>query len=1175
VADKTKLEVYLELALSDFNKRVEEAKQKVAQLAQKVPIKFEFDEKSKKKFDDFFDQIKIGFKRRIGEAAFDSLTGLFQSAASQAQNLAQQIFEAGKATESLQSRLAQAVGGEAAGKQIFDELTKFAASTPLEIEEIVNAFISLKQRGVDPSIDSLTKLGDTAKSQGKSLQQFVEALLDAQTGENERLKEFGIQASKAGDQVTFSFNGVTRTVQATKEEIAEALISFGELPNVVGGMDRAAQTIEGRISTLSDAVKATLVTIFNGFKPAVSGGIDFLSKLAEATDTKLKESFLGLNIEAQEFANYLNENPQVIENIAAGIADLASSIASSLISGAKQLAGYLKENPQAIAQAVEGIKTFATQTANVVALVADLVSGIAKVASGIASIASKPNEIGQAIANNGGADFVESTRESLQNLLQFTPLKPVQDLQNELEKAKKETDGFNNSFGKLRQTIEGTAKNGTLRLSELRSGIKSLADESPGKTTKKTDKAAPTVDLKKNLEEIQKANASAEAAVKLSTLNQLAAIKQLGLAREEEARRIADLELNASTARVAAIQAEIAQIQQARKAGGIDPKAAADLEIKLNEELAVANLSRIEKVRAAEAALRAIVIKGIQEQAAQQKLLDNERVAAADRVLQSLNREQNLFSAKSGLEEAQGNLAKVRLENQLKIAEALGNESGVQQAKLQIQQQEVQNQERIFQAQLNTLDLSQKIRDAELQRQAVLDRIAVAEAEIALKLLSQKEGTTQAEIDLQKQVIAAQKEKAALTQQAITDQATLNQYAKEKLLTEQQATRETRDGAIVAEALKTNTGAIAQSFTAATQSAVTLSQSVSTAVSNAQALAAQAKAVQGAFQSAARSADGLVGSAPGESLGQQQAKAAAQGLDDEFEKSAFLFRARAQELRNAGLSSTERVNVGGATFDYQEAAQLFGEAASDALGGQVSEFAKTVLAQRIAVAQTGQTVLGNSLSEILKNTEELKRQKLVGFATGTSRPIRSGVALVGERGPELIQVTPEGTHVFNNSDTQKFLGGFASGTGSNLADSISAAKVAAEDKLNEILNRAYGRGSGLTFQSLGQISSVNDVARSILGSLDGIAAALSQGNLKTSQALALRAQRLDIPLSDFGIYRSVAEEARSVLGSFLNSLPKFERGTGSISNNYSISISDRPNPSADLTNALLSLSRSN
>ena len=48
-------------------------------------------------------------------------------------------------------------------------------------------------------------LPNTASAMGKIVEQFVEAVADASTGEFERLKEFGIKASSEGDRQPLRF----------------------------------------------------------------------------------------------------------------------------------------------------------------------------------------------------------------------------------------------------------------------------------------------------------------------------------------------------------------------------------------------------------------------------------------------------------------------------------------------------------------------------------------------------------------------------------------------------------------------------------------------------------------------------------------------------------------------------------------------------------------------------------------------------------------------------------------------------------------------------------------------------------------------------------------------------------------------------------------------------------
>lgn len=156
----------------------------------------------------------------------------------------------------------------AAQKQILD----FTAKTPFQIEEVMGAFIKLKNLGLDPSERALRSYGDTASAMGKSLDQMVEAVADATVGEFERLKEFGIRSSVEGDRVKFTFRGVTTEVGKNAGEIEKYLLNLGEV-NFAGGMEAQSQTLNGLISTLKDNIGIFLNKLAND-----SGLIDIASK---------------------------------------------------------------------------------------------------------------------------------------------------------------------------------------------------------------------------------------------------------------------------------------------------------------------------------------------------------------------------------------------------------------------------------------------------------------------------------------------------------------------------------------------------------------------------------------------------------------------------------------------------------------------------------------------------------------------------------------------------------------------------------------------------------------------------------------------------------------------------------------------------------------------------------
>jgi len=105
--------------------------------------------------------------------------------------------------------------GDTQGNAALDMIASFAATTPFQLDEVTAAFIKMSNQGFVPTREEMVKLGDVASTTGKSFDQLTEALLDAQTGQFERLKEFGIKASAQGDKVTFSFREQRTTVDNT------------------------------------------------------------------------------------------------------------------------------------------------------------------------------------------------------------------------------------------------------------------------------------------------------------------------------------------------------------------------------------------------------------------------------------------------------------------------------------------------------------------------------------------------------------------------------------------------------------------------------------------------------------------------------------------------------------------------------------------------------------------------------------------------------------------------------------------------------------------------------------------------------------------------------------------------------------------------------------------------
>jgi len=130
------------------------------------------------------------------------------------------IFSAGQASletfgkfQKYEKVLQTTLGTEQAMKAAMQDIQSFAASTPYSVDQLTDSYIKLTNRGMQPTMEEMQRYGDIAASQGKSFDQFTEAVLDAASGEFERMKEFGIQASKQGNKVMLSFKGVQKTVE--------------------------------------------------------------------------------------------------------------------------------------------------------------------------------------------------------------------------------------------------------------------------------------------------------------------------------------------------------------------------------------------------------------------------------------------------------------------------------------------------------------------------------------------------------------------------------------------------------------------------------------------------------------------------------------------------------------------------------------------------------------------------------------------------------------------------------------------------------------------------------------------------------------------------------------------------------------------------------------------------
>lgn len=146
-------------------------------------------------------------------------------------------FKEAFSLETYKAQLETATGSTEKAAELMKNAIAMANKTPFEGGELVEATAMLEAMGMD-SKKWLTYAGNMAGATGKDIMQATEAIIDAQAGEWERMKEFGIKGVKDMDTL----------VKVMDKRFA-------------GGMEKLAGTTKGLWSTVTGVTKNSLAKI--------------------------------------------------------------------------------------------------------------------------------------------------------------------------------------------------------------------------------------------------------------------------------------------------------------------------------------------------------------------------------------------------------------------------------------------------------------------------------------------------------------------------------------------------------------------------------------------------------------------------------------------------------------------------------------------------------------------------------------------------------------------------------------------------------------------------------------------------------------------------------------------------------------------------------------------------
>lgn len=220
-------------------------------------VDFLFGAKKQGSFDKTFSSISKSVKSLTKTVAGVAVTYVSAKALA---NVGKSALESASGLEGYRSTLNVVLKDQQKAAKMMAWAVEFANKTPFETDSVVEATVRLQSYGIEAQ-SVMTQIGDMAGVMNKDLMQAVEAVADAQTGELERLKEFGItkaMITAKGAELYKNQTIVNNKGQIVdQQKFNDALFALME-ERFKGGMEIQAKSYKGLMSTISGVWKTGL-----------------------------------------------------------------------------------------------------------------------------------------------------------------------------------------------------------------------------------------------------------------------------------------------------------------------------------------------------------------------------------------------------------------------------------------------------------------------------------------------------------------------------------------------------------------------------------------------------------------------------------------------------------------------------------------------------------------------------------------------------------------------------------------------------------------------------------------------------------------------------------------------------------------------------------------------------
>jgi tape measure domain-containing protein len=273
--------------------------------------------------------------------------------------VAKGILDVGVANEKITISFTTMLGSATKAKVLLGELSQFAGTTPFELPQVQQAARQLLAFGITAKDiqPTLRNLGDIAAGVGIPIEQLAQiygkvAVQGKVTGDIlQQLGENGVPVVAA---LAKQFN---TTSAAIYEMASKSKISFSDFRSALQGlttsggqfqglMENLSKSVGGKLSNLSDGFTRLGVSIFKGFSPELSKGIDVVSGALDGLNKEGDQTAATVKtlVEAVTALLIARTVGPAIEGLAAAItaeriAALGATTTTEALSGAMALMG--------------------------------------------------------------------------------------------------------------------------------------------------------------------------------------------------------------------------------------------------------------------------------------------------------------------------------------------------------------------------------------------------------------------------------------------------------------------------------------------------------------------------------------------------------------------------------------------------------------------------------------------------------------------------------------------------------------------------------------------------------------------------------------------------------------------------------------------------------------------